>query len=95
MTVRSYLTQEVLKGLFSYDKETGHLIWKVTRGRAAKGSIAGCPGTRGRVVKVLGRMYYVKRLVYLYHHDCLPPYITFVDGDCTNTKIKNLRRGNK
>ena len=95
MTKKIFLTQEILKGLVSYDEGSGHLIWKVSRGRAKEGSIVGCPGTRGRVAMVLGRMYYVKRLVFMYHHDYCPPYVSFIDKDTTNTKIDNLKRGKK
>jgi hypothetical protein len=61
------LTVERLRELLTYDPETGELRWRVTRRRAAKGSLAGTLNRNGyRNIEVEQRCYKAHRLAWLY-----------------------------
>lgn len=44
-----------------------------------------------RITSVDGQQYLVHRLIYLFHHDQLPPVIDHIDCDPSNNCIENLR----
>jgi len=92
------LTQERLKELLDYDPETGIFTWRVTRGKARKGSPAGWRRTDnwGKVyisVKVDDRVYLTHRLAFLWMEGSVPEADTdHEDGDGTNNRWSNLKR---
>lgn len=97
-------TQEELKKIFSYDKDTGQLHWKFRPKEtfASPASMtkfykhyAGKPAgklERGvPIVMISYKPYRTKNLVWLYHNGELPSgKIRCVDGDKLNTRIENL-----
>jgi hypothetical protein len=57
-------TPERIRELFDVDFDTGELVWKVSRGRAKAGDVAGWIGSEGyRCVQIDGRAYLVHRLI--------------------------------
>lgn len=91
---RGELTQDRLKAVLNYERDTGVFTWRV---RPAKnvpiGSIA------GRVEKTNGNLYCavdgvdytVQRLAWLYEYGVIPDRpLRFMDGDQTNVAISNL-----
>lgn len=84
------VTQETLKELFDY--KDGNLIWKVNKGLAKAGDIAGeTPDSTGyRKVMVNGITYRLHRLVWMWFNGDTTENIKFKDGDRTNTSIENL-----
>ena len=91
------LTQERLKELLDYDPETGVFTWRVTRGRARSGRVAGCIQ-----LKTGGKRYIsitVDRFCCLAHRLAVY-YVTGVfplnetdhhDGNGLNNSYTNLR----
>lgn len=88
------LTQAKLKELVNYDPETGKMVWasKYCQ-RIVVGKEVGYETDRGyRVVMILGKNYYVHRLIWLYVHGEFPKHdVDHKDGDTRNNKIANLR----
>jgi len=91
------ITQAKVRRLFDY--RDGNLIWKVSRGRAVAGAIAGSlnPGSDGYVRVMIDRLSYrAHRLIYLWHHGHCPPLVDHKDTNRSNNRIENLRpRTNK
>lgn len=86
------ITQEYLKQIFDYINKD--LVWKETRGRALKGSIAGTINSRGyRHIRVDGRFYQAHRLVVIWHGLSLEDdeLVDHIDRDRLNNDISNLR----
>ena len=87
---------DLLRGLFTYDPETGQLVRiKTTSSRSVRGSIAGSINRDGYLrVRVESVEYMVHRIVWkLVKGEDIPPglYIDHIDRDRTNNKIENLR----
>lgn len=85
------ITQEYLKELFDYNGQD--LVWRVARGSAAVGAIAGCIDLAGyRIIRIKGKGYKAHRLIWLYHYGELPDfYLDHIDQDKVNNSINNLR----
>lgn len=88
------LTQEKLKELLDYDHETGVFTWKISRGTAKKGKIA------GRIDKINGyidividrKLYKSHRLVFLYIDGYLPENVVdHINRNKTDNRRNNLR----
>ena len=87
-------TQERLKELFEYDEEQGVLVWKVGRGRAQAGSVAGFTKRNSRVsIRVDRGDYEAHRLIWMLHYGEDPgdTMIDHKDENPSNNHIENLR----
>jgi len=63
------LSQERLKELLEYDHETGWFYWRVDRGKAKTGNVAGTEDTKGYIkICIDGCRYGAHQLVWLYVH---------------------------
>lgn len=81
-----------LHELFEYDRENGRLIFKVSRGSKAVGSIAGSLGNDGYIrVKVDSVDYKMHQIIWLLETGKLVPNIDHWNGDTTNNRFSNLR----
>jgi hypothetical protein len=90
------LTVDLLKHLFDYDKETGDLIWKMSRGTAKKGDVVGGDNGRGYLrASINSKLYSIHRLVFLMHKGYLPVVLDHIDGNTRNNRIENLRPASK
>ena len=86
------ITQEYLKSLFEYDGK--NLLWRITRGMARKGSIAGTINSRGyRHVRIDNKFYQAHRLIWIYINEELPSelQIDHINRDRSDNRIENLR----
>jgi len=84
------VTTEYLRHLFDY--EDGNLIWKINKGRAKVGDIAGSNDNRGyKQLKLNQVCYRLHRLIWLWHGKELLGEIDHIDRNKFNNKIENLR----
>ena len=80
----------LLKSYFDYAE--GHLIWKIKKGRATVGSIAGSNSKKGYIHMTLkGKTYQAHRLIFLWHLGYLPPMLDHINGNGRDNRIENLR----
>ena len=87
------ITQKELKEFLSYDSNTGVFIWKVSRGKASPGKIAGCLDAYGYSrIKIRGKDYKAHRLAWLYVYGVWPEaQIDHINHNESDNRIKNLR----
>jgi hypothetical protein len=91
------LTQEILKYHLHYCPETGIFTWLVPAAHRMKpGDIAGWTHKRGyRDIRVLGKIYKVHRLAWLYIYGVWPTKgIDHINGITGDNRIQNLREAN-
>lgn len=86
------ITQEYLKSILDYNKNTGVFIWKISKQRLRAGSVAGWVNPKGySSIQINGKKYQAHRLAWLYVYGSLPICIDHIDGFPNNNKINNLR----
>lgn len=86
------LTQARLKELITYDPETGVMHWRVSRGKAMAGDVAGNPNKNRLQLTVDGVATLVHRFIWLYVYGKWPDgVIDHIDGNGHNNSLKNLR----
>ena len=87
------VTLERLKELLSYDPDTGLFTWRVARGKAARGSVAGYLRPDGYLeIRLDERAYYAHRLAWLYTKGVWPPRkLDHEDLNKANNREGNLR----
>jgi outer membrane protein assembly factor BamB len=101
-----YPTQEELKNIFAYNKDTGKLHWKF-RTKSSFSSPAAMHSFAKRLggkvaqtsikegvpsIVLSGKVYTTKTLVWIYHKGDRPTSrIICIDGDKMNTRIENLQ----
>jgi hypothetical protein len=90
---RADLSAEFVRSLFSYDPETGTLVWKVQRRRIKIGTRAGFVRRDGyREITISDIGYLEHRLAWLIVHGEWPASeIDHIDRNKANNAITNLR----
>ena len=83
---------EVLSKSFSYNPETGDILWKVSAGTAKAGSVAGCLA-EGYILLGCGRrLLKAHRVAWMLHYGVDPVLdIDHKNGIGTDNRIENLR----
>jgi hypothetical protein len=91
------LTVERVREHLDYDPLTGVLIWRISRQRIAKGSVAGTKMRSGHIrVKLDGVGYLAHRLAWLHWYGVEPPpFLDHIDRCPENNAIANLRAATK
>ena len=87
------MTQQQLKELLFYDKETGNFYWRKTCNQRIKPwDIAGCVNGEGYVqISFLGKKLQVHRLAYLYMNGYMPKQVDHINGIRSDNRFANLR----
>lgn len=87
------LTQDRLKQLLDYDADTGVFAWKITKGRARAGAVAGATDAYGyRVIRVDGVLYKAHRLAWLHVYGRWPDgLLDHINRAPSDNRLHNLR----
>lgn len=87
------LNLEEVRALLNYDAATGRLTWRMRRGKAVRGAIAGTPTRDGYVlVRIRGNAVSAHRLVWFMVNGQWPPAeIDHINGCPSDNRICNLR----
>jgi hypothetical protein len=88
------LTQEILKSVLAYDKDTGVFTWVLSVGRKIKvGGVAGGVNSEGYCkIRINAKQYSAHRLAWLYVHGKWPDsQIDHINGIRADNRIENLR----
>ena len=85
---------EQVRALFDY-RDDGRLYWRVDRGKARKGALAGnaSHSRRGKYwsIQFNGRQIPRARLVWAWHHGAFPgSQVWHLNHDSTDDRIENL-----
>jgi len=94
--IHSGLTAERLREVVTYDPLTGIFRWRVTRGCAKAGAVAGGPEKKGYLrISIDGRRFKAHRLAWLYVKGCWPvDQIDHENGRNADNRFDNLREAN-
>ena len=86
--------QNEIKELFHY--QDGKLFSKINSHKRKVGQELGTVNKNGHLqLRINGRIFYLHRIIFLYHYGYLPKFIDHIDGDKCNNKIENLRSANR
>ena len=93
MSRRDEISAEVVRSMFDYNPETGHLIHKRGRGNAPSGSRAGALKPSGyRVVSVKRHWFQSARVVWLHQYGCWPTHqVDHINHVRDDDRLENLR----
>jgi hypothetical protein len=86
------ITQEYLKSILQYDKDTGLFTWVINKS-GIRGLIAGSIDFKGyRIIGINNKRYRSHRLAWLYVYGKLPMgIIDHINGIVDDNRIENLR----
>ena len=89
----SELTRQRLKEVVQYDRKTGLFYWRVSTGKASRGSVAGHTDSSGYTkISIDGVKYFAHRLAWFYVYGKWPTKnIDHKDLCRNNNKLSNLR----
>lgn len=87
------ITQNELKSILKYDAKSGLFTWKMTKGRARKGNVAGNKHQSGYIsIMYKGKAYQAHRLAWLYEYGEMPEgEIDHINQIKDDNRIDNLR----
>lgn len=87
------LTQQTLKELLEYDRETGLFRRRKAIARRSRvGELAGGVVFHGHIaIRVMGKRYLAHRLAWLYVYGYLPLEVDHINGKADDNRISNLR----
>lgn len=91
------ITQEYLKEILHYDRDSGEFIWKKRLSmRGMPGKVAGYFNNIGyKMIGINNEEYLVHRLVWLHEHGYFPNdrrmHIDHIDRNPKNNRVNNLR----
>jgi hypothetical protein len=87
------MSVDVIKGLLSYDQQSGNLYWTDKQRIALRGKVAGSIDAYGYLqLSVKGKRYKAHRVAWLLTYGSWPNgEIDHIDGDKLNNRIINLR----
>lgn len=88
------ITQDYLKTILNYDKETGEWTWKIKKGtRALVGNKAGTLDNTGYIhIAIDRKVYQSHRLVWLYIYGKFPAeFLDHINNIKHDNSLKNLR----
>ena len=87
------IDKELINNLFHYCSNTGILSWKVKRGSAQVGSIAGCVRDNGYLdVRINKKLYRVHRIIWIMMYGYMPTKdIDHLNGERADNRLCNLR----
>lgn len=94
MRMNDTLSFNRARQLFTYNKSTGILRWKVNKARAIAGDAVGTVMQKGNYLytRIDGVGYLVHRVVWLFYYGKWPVgQLDHKDTNRTNNRIKNLR----
>ena len=87
------LTQDRVRELLDYNADTGEFIWRVSRGKAREGSVAGNVNNNGYMrIKIYRKEHLAHRLAWLWSFGYFPEHqIDHINRDRADNRIENLR----
>jgi len=93
VNMKEILTHEKLKELIEYNPETGIMNWIVNRPGIRSDGIVGYVTSQGYVgVELLGRKYYIHRLIWFYVTGSWPTHVMdHRNGNRADNRWSNLR----
>jgi hypothetical protein len=91
------ITQQELKEILNYDKDTGIFTWKIaTSNRVYVGKEVSSKRNTGYIsIGIKNKDYLVHRLAWLYVYGYLPKYIDHINSIRADNRIENLREVTK
>lgn len=86
------ISKSGLQSAFTYDPVKGGLSWRLSGGSRKLNQRAGGLTELGyRRIGFKGRIYFEHRLVWMWHHDCVPCLIDHINNIPSDNRIENLR----